>query len=85
MKPVIRQGDTLLEHGGQVLEGHYLCDDVPVACEGDAVWCNHHGATTIAEGSEWMQMDDRPVALDGHACACGCTLVSSMPDTQVGS
>jgi hypothetical protein len=25
MKPVIRQGDTLQEYGGEVLEGHYEC------------------------------------------------------------
>lgn len=85
MKPLIRKGDTLLEHGGQVLEGHYLCEDRPVACQGDGVRCNRHGATTIGEGSQLMQINDRPVALDGHACACGCTLVSSMPDTLVAS
>ncbi|MFA0995563.1 MULTISPECIES: hypothetical protein [Pseudomonas syringae group] len=25
MKPVIRQGDTLQEYGGEELEGHYEC------------------------------------------------------------
>ncbi|WP_195903709.1 hypothetical protein [Pseudomonas syringae] len=25
MKPLIRQGDTLQEYGGEVLEGHYEC------------------------------------------------------------
>lgn len=85
MKPVIRQGDTLREHDGKVLEGHYLCYDQPIACQGDAVRCNLHGRTEIAEGSDLFQVDDRPVALDGHRCACGCTLVSSMPDTSVAS
>ena len=85
MKPVIRQGDTLKEYGGEVLEGHYLCHGLPVACQGDTVRCDKHGRNKIAEGSGLMQMDDRPIALDGHRCDCGCTLVSSMPDTLVAS
>ncbi|SOS32658.1 MULTISPECIES: hypothetical protein [Pseudomonas syringae group] len=36
MKPVIRQGDTLQEYGGEVLEGHYECHGKPLACQGDA-------------------------------------------------
>ncbi len=32
MKPMIRQGDTLLEFGGRVLEGHYACHCKPMAC-----------------------------------------------------
>ncbi|KIQ30777.1 MULTISPECIES: PAAR domain-containing protein [Pseudomonas syringae group] len=83
MKPMIRQGDTLLEFGGQVLEGHYACYGKPMACQGDAVQCNRHGRTEIAEGSDLLHIDGRPAALQGHRCACGCTLVSSMPDTQV--
>ena len=85
MKAIIRQGDTLQEYGGQVLDGHYLCDGLSIACQGDAVRCNLHGLTEIAEGSDLTQVDDRPVALHGHRCRCGCTLVSSMPDTQVAS
>jgi len=85
MKPVIRQGDSLREHGGKVLEGHYLCDDQPIACKGDAVRCNLHGLTHIAEGCDVLQFNDSPVALDGHHCGCGCTLVSSMPDHRVAS
>ncbi|WP_434570080.1 PAAR domain-containing protein [Pseudomonas sp. Z3-6] len=85
MKAIIRQGDTLKEYGGEVLEGHYLCDDLAIACQGDAVRCNLHGRTEIAEGSDLMEIDGFPVALDGHRCGCDCTLVSSMPDTQVAS
>lgn len=82
MKPVIRQGDTLRPYGGQVLEGQYDCLGLPIACQGDAVRCNQHGLTRIAEGSQaWV--NDRPVALEGHRCACGCTLVSSAPDFLV--
>ncbi|RMT68528.1 hypothetical protein ALP44_00357 [Pseudomonas syringae pv. theae] len=36
MKPVIRQGDTLQEYGGEVLKGHYECHGKPLACQGDA-------------------------------------------------
>ena len=85
MKPVVRKGDALLEFGGEVLEGHYDCYGQPIACEGDAVRCNLHGLNVIAEGSDLMQADDKPVALDGHRCACGCSLVSSMPETSVAS
>ncbi|MCK6190751.1 PAAR domain-containing protein [Pseudomonas sp. EYE_354] len=83
MKSVIRQGDTLREYGGEVLEGHYECDGSPIACLGDAVRCNLHGGTEIAEGSDLLHIDGRPAALHGHRCKCGCTLVSSMPDTEV--
>jgi uncharacterized Zn-binding protein involved in type VI secretion len=85
MKAIIRQGDALLEYGGEVLEGHYLCYDQPIACQGDSVRCNRHGLTHIAEGSDLMEVEGQPVALHGHRCACGCTLVSSMPDTWVES
>lgn len=83
MKSVIRQGDTLREYGGEVLEGHYECDGSPIACLGDAVRCNLYGRTEIAEGSDLLHIDGRPAALHGHRCKCGCTLVSSMPDTEV--
>lgn len=83
MKPVIRQGDTLEEFGGEVLEGHYECHGKPMARQGDAVRCNLHGLTEIAEGTDLLHIDGRPAALHGHRCKCGCTLVSSMPDTQV--
>ncbi|CAK9889259.1 MULTISPECIES: PAAR domain-containing protein [Pseudomonas] len=85
MYAFIRQGDSLREAGGKVLEGRYLCDDQPIACQGDAVRCNLHGLTEIAEGSDLVEFDGRPVALHGHRCSCGCTLVSSMPDTLAAS
>lgn len=85
MKAVVRQGDVLLEFGGLVLQGHYLCHGQPVACQGDAAICNLHGPTVIVEGSSLMTVDGCPVALHGHRCACGCSLVSSMPDTLVAS
>jgi uncharacterized Zn-binding protein involved in type VI secretion len=39
--------------------------------------------TTIAEGSALTTVDGQPVALHGHRCACGCTLVSSFPDCGI--
>ncbi|NWA05000.1 PAAR domain-containing protein [Pseudomonas gingeri] len=85
MKPVIRQGDTLREFGGEVLEGHFSYYGQPIACQGDAVRCNLHGLTRIAEGSDLFEVNDRPVALHGHRCECGCTLVSSVADSWVAS
>ena len=38
--------------------------------------------TRIEEGSALSEIDGRALALDGHRCVCGCTLVSSLPDTQ---
>lgn len=83
MKYVIRQGDTLQEYGGLVLGVHYLCFGKGIATKGDAVRCNRHGITTIAEGSALSKVDGQPVALHGHHCACGCTLVSSFPDCGI--
>ncbi|MBK4726471.1 PAAR domain-containing protein [Erwinia rhapontici] len=83
MSKVIRKGDTLREYGGKVLGGHYQCFGQGLACKGDPVNCNEHGMTTIAEGSALMKVDGQPVALHGHRCACGCTLVSSFPDCGV--
>ncbi|AKH61989.1 PAAR repeat-containing protein [Photorhabdus thracensis] len=85
MKNVIRQGDSLREYGGKVLSGHYLCFGQPIACKGDPAKCNRHGMTTIAQGSASCLIEGQPVALHGHRCECGCTLVSSFPDYQVAS
>ncbi|MDR0277393.1 MAG: PAAR domain-containing protein [Paucimonas sp.] len=83
MKPFVRQGDSLHPFGGEVLQGRYDCDGKPIACESDAVRCNLHGLNAIAEGCANTTFDNLPVALDGHRCLCGCTLVSSLPDTKV--
>ncbi|KOY60252.1 PAAR domain-containing protein [Photorhabdus heterorhabditis] len=78
MPAFIRQGDKT-SSGGTVLEGSDLIefDDIPVARKGDKVSCPKHGETTIAEGSPDYLDDGRAVALNGHRCACGCTLISS--------
>lgn len=85
MKLVIRQGDALREFGGEVLEGHFPYYGKPIACQGDAARCNLHGLTAIAEGSDLYEVDGCPVALEGHRCACGCSLVSSMDEATVVS
>jgi uncharacterized Zn-binding protein involved in type VI secretion len=78
MKPIIHNGDALREFSGEVRE----CYGLPIACLGDAVRCNLCGLNRIGEGSDLMQADDKPVALDVHRCACGCSLVSSLVDTE---
>ena len=83
MKHIIRQGDSLKEYGGSVIGGHYLYFGKGMAVKGDAVKCTKHGMTTIVEGSSLTKVDGQPVALHGHRCACGCTLVSSNPDCRV--
>lgn len=83
MSKVIRKGDTLREYGGKVMGGHYQCFGAGFACKGDPVNCNEHGITTIVEGSSLTKVDGQPVALHGHRCACGCTLVSSFPDCGI--
>ncbi|MBW1255595.1 PAAR domain-containing protein [Pantoea allii] len=83
MSKVIRKGDSLREYGGKVLGGHYQCFGKGFACKGDPVRCNKHGVTTIAEGSALTTVDGQPVALHGHRCTCGCTLVSSFPDCGI--
>ncbi len=37
MNKVIRQGDTLREHGDRALGGHYQCFSQGFACKGDPV------------------------------------------------
>lgn len=83
LKKVIRQGDTLREYGGVVLSGRYLAFGKPIARVGDKARCNKHGVTTIIEGASGTVLDGKAVALDGHHCACGCTLVSSLREIDI--
>ncbi len=85
MPTIIRVGDTLREYGGNVLVGHYRCFGKGIAVKGSAVKCNKHGMTMIVEGSALTRINGQPVALNGHKCACGCTLVSSHPDCNITS
>ncbi|VTM14355.1 PaaR repeat-containing protein [Klebsiella pneumoniae] len=84
MNKVIRKGDTLREYGGRVLMGAlsvFLVWGSPARATRSSV--TNTGMTTIAEGSARTTIDGQPVALHGHRCACGCTLVSSNPDCGV--
>jgi len=80
MQGVIRIFDKTT-HGGTVLEGSSGVKFMgrEVACLLDKVSCPLHGDTFITEGDEGSKINGRPVALDGHSCGCGCTLISSLP------
>ncbi|NUT78859.1 PAAR domain-containing protein [Pseudomonas sp. C1C7] len=82
MNGIIRIGDKTTG-GGRVLSGssNMKFGDIGVAREGDPVRCPvpGHGHTVIAEGNPAFCDNGVPVAFDGHRCACGCTLISSMP------
>jgi len=83
MKKVIRVGDTLKEYGGKVTGGSYNAFGKPISCVGDSVVCNKHGATRIAQGASGSTINGKAVALDGHRCECGCTLVSSLAQMDI--
>ncbi|AYN25654.1 MULTISPECIES: PAAR domain-containing protein [Enterobacteriaceae] len=83
MKKLIRVGDVLKEYGGEVLSGSYEAFGKPVACVGDKARCNKHGMTSIVQGTSGSTVNGKAVALDGHKCACGCTLVSSLSTMDV--
>jgi len=87
MRGVIRVGDATTG-GGQVLAGssRMKYGGIGAARVGDPVTCPlpGHGLNAIAQGRESFKTDGLPVAFDGHICACGCALISSMPQV-VGS
>ncbi|HEK0786537.1 PAAR domain-containing protein [Proteus sp. G2618] len=85
MKKIIRVGDTLNPYGGKVITGSYLAYGKSVACVGDKVICNKHGENRIIEGAKNSTINKRAVALEGHHCACGCTLVSSLSNISIKS
>ncbi|WP_433735869.1 PAAR domain-containing protein [Pseudomonas putida] len=82
MKGIIRKGDKN-SGGGTVLSGSTAkrFNGIGVAREGDPVRCPvpGHGDTVIAEGHPSYRDNGVPVAFEGHRCACGCVLISSLP------
>ncbi|ELO4999933.1 PAAR domain-containing protein [Escherichia coli] len=80
MPGVIRVGDTT-SGGGKVLQGSsgVKFQGKEVSCRGDKVSCPAHGMTIIAEGDESSKINGKPVALHGHVCGCGCSLITSLP------
>ena len=83
MKGIIRKDDKTTG-GGRVLAGstEMIFSGMGAARLGDPVSCSipGHGPTVIAEGNPDFCDDGVPVAFDGHRCACGCLLLSSLPD-----
>lgn len=81
MNGIIRIGDTTTG-GGKVLEGStgMRFGGIGAARVGDAVICPlpGHGPTNIAQGNSAYCDTGIPVAFDGHMCACGCALISSL-------
>lgn len=84
MMPVVRKGDPLHPYGGEVLEGQFNAFGMPVACKGDKVLCNKHGATVISDGASGFSMNGRLLALHGDRCDCGCSLVSTLAVSCIG-
>ena len=86
MKGIIRTGDTHTG-GGRVLRGssNMKFGGIGVARLGDPVSCpiKGHGPTVIAEGHPTFSDHGIPVAFHGHRCACGCILLSSLPQARV--
>jgi uncharacterized Zn-binding protein involved in type VI secretion len=83
MKGIIRIGDSTTG-GGTVLSGStgMRFGGIGVARLGDLVNCPKHGheRTVITEGHPTFRDNGIPVAFQGHLCACGCALISSLPN-----
>lgn len=81
MQGVIRVGDKT-SYGGVVLSGASSLTFMgkSVASLGDKVSCPKHGNTNIIEGDNNARCNGKPIALHGHRCACGCTLITSLPN-----
>lgn len=82
MKGIIRIGDKNTG-GGTVVSGsaNMIFSGIGVARLGDPIICPiiGHGPNIIAEGHPTFLDHGIPVAFDGHRCACGCALLTSLP------
>lgn len=80
---VIRLGDPTT-HGGKVVSATtgYIMFGKEVAGRGDKVTCPRpgHGVVTIVEGDPVWTVNGKNVALEGHKCSCGCSLISTLPN-----
>lgn len=81
MKGIIRIGDKTTS-GGSVLTGsaNRKFHGIGVARVGDRVSCPAHGPTVVDEGHPTFNENGIPIAFHGHRCACGCALITSLPD-----
>ena len=81
-KRVIRLGDPTT-HGGTVVSAttNYIMFGKEVAGRGDKATCPRpgHGVVTIVEGDPLWTVNGKNVALEGHKCSCGCSLISTLP------
>jgi uncharacterized Zn-binding protein involved in type VI secretion len=79
--PVVRLGDQT-SHGGAVISASatHTIEGLGIARVGDQVSCPQtgHGVNKIVEGAATYTIGGRQVALHGHRCACGCTLIASL-------
>ncbi|MCS0595460.1 PAAR domain-containing protein [Massilia agri] len=85
--PIVRLGDST-SHGGKVISASttHLIDGIGIARVGDLITCPQigHGINLIVEGAGTYLIGERMVALHGHRCACGCTLISSLATATYG-
>ncbi|WP_449433887.1 PAAR domain-containing protein [Pseudomonas putida] len=82
MRGIIRIHDKLCS-GGEVRSAGdgMLFGGREVARQGDTVFCPipGHGVNSIAEGDTSFTQKGRPIALHGHRCECGSSLIRSLP------
>ncbi|WP_209725642.1 PAAR domain-containing protein [Duganella sp. 1411] len=85
--PIVRLGD-FTSHGGSVISASptHSIGGLGIARMGDHVGCPipGHGVNLIIEGATTYLIAGRMVALHGHKCACGCTLISSLATATHG-
>lgn len=74
--------------GGEVISASstMIVNGKRVALVGDEVRCPlpGHGVNPIVEGCPDWTEGDREMVANGCRCKCGCELISSAPDCEVG-
>lgn len=79
--PIVRLGDQT-SHGGIVMSASdtHTVAGIGIARVGDQVSCplTGHGVNKIVQGAGTYTIGGREVALHGHRCECGCTLIASL-------
>jgi uncharacterized Zn-binding protein involved in type VI secretion len=79
--PIVRLGDAT-SHGGTVITASqtHSIGGVGIARVGDKISCPipGHAVNVIVQGAPTYLIGGRMVALHGHKCACGCSLISSL-------
>ncbi|MGK3126285.1 PAAR domain-containing protein [Candidatus Pantoea formicae] len=83
MEGVIRLGDSLSAGGCVTEAGGEMFDGKPVMLMGDKARCSQHGETVAVEGHPAWTINGRNVVIDRCKAACGCLLLSSLPEAGV--